>query len=254
MRKSKAVDHSRFGWWFLVFPPSNLLPSGTRFSITSPMVTLDEDAYTITKKIRSTWNQQRVIYKMVEIKAVVLPVILANGEGMTAESLLEITNYPGPLSLFRGGLSRLVTRKFLIVDKSEKPWIYSLTEPLGVEHAKFPAKGRIDGAWRKKVMILEGRGEPIPEKPTGPVKVKKTAEPDPVEVKIIDILRIEGAITGDEIRELAKVYGYNIVMKEHIVRFLNLGVVQIDIDIEPVMWYTTPAFDEYINNQHAPHL
>lgn len=208
-----------------------------------------------------------------------LPYLLEKPEGASAEELLAISGYGGTITQFRGGLHRLTLREFLVVDKSKNPSIYRLSDTERArEHAHDPRKGFKEGLEKKK-RIFAGYAQDVPERPTKTVKVAVTVrkvmqeasvpEPekvktpevpirtpvDPIECKIIAILKNEGAITCDEVYSLVKEHDYRYyqVVMGHITRLVNLKFAKLDTSIDPIMWYLSPAGEEHIQNYYPQH-
>jgi DNA-binding PadR family transcriptional regulator len=205
------------------------------------------------------------------IKVTVLPLLLEADEPVSRERLFALSSHPN-FHNFCSGLSKLVERKFVVVDKSGTESLYSLT-PRGRAHAKDPdlALKEAHASRRRQ------RGEDVPEVPKpkpkpatvevnmqAPVKnileppVEKTPiriTPGTVEEKIISIMMQEGAITADEVYSLVRGHDfqyYQVVM-DHILRLVHAGFASLDTSTDPHMWYTTPEFDEvFAQNQEAP--
>ena len=77
----------------------------------------------------------------------VTSALLEAGKPMEAEKLYEATGDPRDFPIFRSWLSQLVRRRYLLIDKTQMPYTYSLTEK-GEEHGDDSEKFR-----RKKHMM-----------------------------------------------------------------------------------------------------
>ncbi|WP_319507237.1 hypothetical protein [uncultured Methanolobus sp.] len=250
-----------------------------QYSITdSGIEWLDEWEALQQRKVEKEANR-RVFYP---IKDVVLPALLE--KSMTLEALFAISSHPD-FSRFRGGLTRLEQRGFLTIDRTSVPWLYSLSDTDRARaHALDSGKGIREGVEKKQKMfsgyaqaadgtkkpvkvkvkvrkvpapVMMKPPEPVMIKPEAPVKQSEPVKytPGTVESRILAIIVREGGITTDELYSLAKEHddvmkGYAVV-KGHITKMMSSGMLKIDLSTEPIMYFTTPQGESFIQNQCA---
>ncbi|MEZ5334168.1 MAG: hypothetical protein R2741_02470 [Methanolobus sp.] len=178
------------------------------------------------------------------IKRVVLPALLDGPQ--TAECLFLVSKHPD-MKKFKGGLHRLVERRFLTVDKSSNPYRYRLTAR-GEEHALDPEKGIKEGVAKKRkvldlsVSVKVKRG-PETSTQAGCKKIE-VRNVGAIEGEILKIMITEGAITTPDIRELARVHDY-FTVRDEVLRFVHSGLAEMELTGDMVTYSATEAGMKY---------
>ncbi|GEM_PF-6358561 len=182
------------------------------------------------------------------IKAIILPFLLKQGEtatekvGVSARVLFSISGHRN-WNNFRSGLSKLVERNFLSVDKSQTPHRFYLT-PRGTAHAKDSALALKEAREaRRRILGLDAEPEPVKVKVSVKRKVRKATErvePEPAKapeapVTLEEELRQKlhrGPLTLDDIRLMTREHDY-FTIRDHLREFIKDGTVVFDIDAGP---------------------